>query len=112
MPFDILIINLKHLKDVIRKLYGHNNLPENYKIQAYAPGNRGSKSNDIHCWGGPTARRELQAIYTIAFLCLLRSDEVLKICHEHVLLDKENLTITLTLPFRKTHQDGGKYKLL
>lgn len=59
------------------------------------------------------ARREIQAIYTIAFLCLLRSDEVLKIRREHIVYDMVNDTITLTLPFRKTHQDGGKllYKL-
>ena len=51
-------------------------------------------------------RRALQAIYAIAFLCLLRSDEVLRIEREHVKV--EGNKIILTLPFRKTHRDGGE----
>jgi hypothetical protein len=54
-------------------------------------------------------RRALQALYTIAFVCLLRSDEVLKIRRDHIELVKEDDEIqymVLTLPFRKTHQDG------
>ena len=51
-------------------------------------------------------RRAIQAIYTIAFLCLLRSDEVLQIKREHVKLEGDK--IILTLPFRKTHRDGGE----
>lgn len=62
---------------------------------------------ELDDWGGGMTRRALQAIYTIAFLCLLRSDEVLKIRREHVVLEEDD-SITLTLPFRKTHQDGGK----
>jgi len=53
------------------------------------------------------------AIYTIAFLCLLRSDEVLKIRREHVVYELEpQPRIVLTLPFRKTHQNGGMYAKL
>ena len=50
----------------------------------------------------------LQAIYTLAFLCLLRSDEVLKIQSSHIQFVKEEDTeyMVITLPFRKTHQDG------
>lgn len=81
------------------------------RINNYAPGVRDKKKEELDKWGGPVARRELQAIYTIAFLCLLRSDEVLKIRREHLVLsdpvDGEIPTVTLTLPFRKTHQDGG-----
>jgi len=55
------------------------------------------------------ARRALQAIYTIAFLCLLRSDEVLKIRREHITYEPGPVPrLVLTLPFRKTHQDGGR----
>ena len=52
----------------------------------------------------------LQAIYTLAFLCLLRADEVLKIQFEHISFSKEDglSCIKLTLPFRKTHQFGGE----
>ena len=66
-----------------------------------------------HAWngkGGALARRALQAIYTIAFICLLRSDEVLKITRNHITFLKDGTNgIILTLPFRKTHQAGGTY---
>ena len=59
--------------------------------------------------GGARARRALQVIYTIAFICLLRSDEVLKINRTHITyLDDGTDGIILTLPFRKTHQGGGE----
>jgi hypothetical protein len=73
-----------------------------------------TQSESIHVWGGPLTRRALQAIYTIAFICLLRSDEVLKIRHDHIEFVKEDNNIqymVLTLPFRKTHQDGRKFSL-
>jgi hypothetical protein len=57
-------------------------------------------------------RRALQAIYTIAFICLLRSDEVLKIQRDHIEFvegDDNSEYMVLTLPFRKTHQDGRKF---
>jgi hypothetical protein len=53
----------------------------------------------------------LHAAYTIAFLCMLRFDEVLRIeAHYIEVLDghEETGEIRLTLPFRKTHQNGGK----
>lgn len=59
-------------------------------------------------------RRAAQAIYTIAFLCLLRIDEVLKIQIEHIeFIDRgtKDYRMVLTLPFRKTHQFGGKLPL-
>jgi hypothetical protein len=50
----------------------------------------------------------LQCIYIFAFLCLLRSDEVLKIKYEHIkIVDKAKGQIVLNLDFRKTHQHGG-----
>lgn len=51
----------------------------------------------------------LQCIYIIAFLCLLRFDEVLKIQAHHLeVIDEIKGQIKLTLPFRKTHKYGGK----
>lgn len=48
----------------------------------------------------------------MAFICLLRSDEVLKIrCENLEFVEGENPHFILTLPFRKTHQHGGKSKL-
>jgi len=59
-------------------------------------------------WGGGRVRRMLQCIYTIAFLCLLRFDEVLKIQAHHIeVIDEAEGHIKLTLPFRKTHKHGG-----
>jgi hypothetical protein len=49
----------------------------------------------------------MQAIYLIAFTCLLRFDGVLKIQQHHVeVVNPEHGHIRLTLPFRKTHQMG------
>ncbi|KAF8814125.1 hypothetical protein BYT27DRAFT_7250346 [Phlegmacium glaucopus] len=62
---------------------------------------------DIHQWGGPMHRRAVQAIYTIAFLCMLHIDEVLKIQMYHIEF-KPGEKIILSLPFRKTHQFGGE----
>ena len=60
-------------------------------------------------WAGGRKRRMLQAIYTLAFLCLLRFDEVLKIqMHQLKVIDRSQGHFKLTLPFRKTHQYGGK----
>lgn len=62
---------------------------------------------DLNEWGGGRARRLLQAAYTIALLCLLRFDEVLKIqAHDVKLVTKTS--IKLTLPFRKTSQFGSQ----
>ncbi|KAG1869945.1 hypothetical protein F4604DRAFT_1584165 [Suillus subluteus] len=59
-------------------------------------------------WGGGRVRRLLQAAYTVAFLCMLRFDKVLKIqVHDlHVHKDKPD-EVVLHLPFCKTHQNGG-----
>ena len=56
--------------------------------------------------GEPLTRQALHAIFTIAFICMLRSDEVLKIWMEH--MEILPTKVTLTLPFRKTHQFGDK----
>ena len=61
-------------------------------------------------WGGARLRIMLQCIYAIAFLCLLRFDEVLRIELKDIeVIDKLKGHIKLTLPFRKTHQYGGNF---
>jgi len=63
---------------------------------------------NITHWGGGRLRLMLQCIYTIAFLCLLRFDEVLKIqAHHFEVIDEGRGEIKLILPFRKTHKYGG-----
>jgi hypothetical protein len=52
----------------------------------------------------------LQCIYVIAFLYLLRFDEVLRIELKDIeIIDKLKGYIKLTLPFRKTRQYGGNF---
>lgn len=82
----------------MEKLYDCNHLPENWTICDDQP--------TTHKWGGPLTRRVAQGIYTIMFLCLLRVDEVLKIKMEYIVF--EDKKVIITLPFRKTHQFGGK----
>jgi hypothetical protein len=48
-------------------------------------------------------------MYSIAFLCLLRIDEVLRIQLRNIRVhDTESRIVELMLDFRKTHQTGGK----
>ncbi|KAF9032472.1 hypothetical protein BDZ89DRAFT_1037064 [Hymenopellis radicata] len=80
---------------LLEKLYIHNHKAENS-----VPGQIASGS-----WGGGTARALLHVIYTFAFTCLLRSDEVLQTqAHDIRIIDDE--TIEYTLPERKTDQYG------
>jgi integrase len=87
----------------MEKLYDYNHLPEYWKICDDQPY---TNKHSIHNWGGPLTRRAALAIYTVMFLCLLRVDEVLNIKMEHIVF--EDRKVILTLPFRKTHQFGGK----
>ncbi|KAH9009450.1 hypothetical protein EDB84DRAFT_1658745 [Lactarius hengduanensis] len=96
------MLSLHRRKDTLKKLYDFNRRPENWDLKDYTPG---TKKKDGDQWGGPRARRLLQLAFTLAFSCLLRVDEVLKIqSHDFVLLDPH--TLVLTLPFRKTSQFG------
>jgi hypothetical protein len=95
------------LQRILKELYHFNHQEEVWAIKDYAPGTR-SKPHHDHEWGGGRARRLLQAAYTIAFLCLLRFDEVLKIQAQDIEVLSET-SISLTLPFRKTSQFGGKW---
>ena len=101
-------------------MYHYNHRSENWDLNKskaipYRP-DAPSEAESIHIWGGPLTRRALQAIYTIAFICLLRSDEVLKIRRDHIEFvkddrhgDDDTQYMVLTLPFRKTHQDGRTF---
>jgi hypothetical protein len=124
-------ILFQSIKGILRKLYHYNHRVEYWDLNSRpkpiqtgstalsglnndpgASDSTQSRSESIHNWGGPLTRRALQAIYTIAFICLLRSDEVLKIRRDHVEFVKEDDNseyMVLTLPFRKTHQDGRTF---
>jgi hypothetical protein len=93
---------------LLKKLYDFN-----FSIPVYDLGEAptmpaGTLVHDDHSWGGGRLRLMLQCIYTIAFLCLLRFDEVLKIEAHHLeVMDEATGEVKLTLPFRKTHKYGG-----
>ncbi len=61
-------------------------------------------------WGGRNLRIMLHALYVISMVCLLRYDEALHILWRDVEFQKlpdGKFKLTLKLPFRKTHQNGG-----
>ncbi|KAF8872930.1 hypothetical protein CPB84DRAFT_1896096, partial [Gymnopilus junonius] len=91
---------------ILEELYHFNNDPEGWHRSLGTL--EGAPSPSFHSWAGPRHRLELQAIYTLAFVCLLRVDEVLKIRWEHIDIQLQNKKMVLTLPFRKTHQFGGQ----
>ena len=87
---------------LIKKLYDFN-----YSFSIYRLGEALVVWND-NTWGGGRLRLIIQCAYTIAFLCLLRFDKVLKIQAHHLeVIDKGRGEIKLTLSFRKTHKYGG-----
>ncbi|KAN0084001.1 hypothetical protein V8E55_007505 [Tylopilus felleus] len=100
----MLICACVALQDLLYKLYHYNHQPSHWDIHPYIPGAASHSQSQLHDWGGGRARRLLQAIYTTAHLCLLRSDEVLKI-QAHDMTFYEN-GVAILLPFRKTHQNG------
>ena len=90
---------------LLKKLYDYNKQYELKSMQWQ----RRLRGNSEHIeWGGAKLRMMMQCIYTIAFLCLLCFDEVLRIELKDIeVIDNERGQIKLTLPFRKTHQYGG-----
>jgi hypothetical protein len=89
-------------------MYHFNHHPENWTIKNYAPGKHSNKNSES--WGGGCTHRLMSAAYTIAFLCLLQFNEVLKIqVHDIKFVDTaEGSYIELLLPFQKTEQCGGE----
>lgn len=57
---------------------------------------------------GPRGRRLLNLAYSIAFVCLLRIDEVLRIEHRHITL-LPNGKLEINLDYRKTSQFGREF---
>ena len=99
--------NVLLTQETLEQLHDFNLQPENWDIKSYAPGTKKTADDP---WAGGRARRLFQLAYTIAFTCLLRVDEVLKIqCQDIKLVNnKGEVALQVTLPFRKTEQFGGK----
>ncbi|KAK0435126.1 uncharacterized protein EV420DRAFT_1217721, partial [Desarmillaria tabescens] len=86
--------------DDLLRLYDFNRRPENWDNTKLSAAN----------WCGGNMRRLLQAVYLVAFTCLLRIDEALKIqVHDLRFYDDEldgTACVSVTLPFRKTNPYG------
>ncbi|KAJ7651100.1 DNA breaking-rejoining enzyme [Roridomyces roridus] len=90
--------------EILEELYHYNNQEHIKNIQPLGPRSRKSPANPDD-WCGRRTRVMLYAVYIISFLCLLRFDEALKIQVHEVRLIGDS-AVELTLPFRKTNQDG------
>ncbi|KDR70557.1 hypothetical protein GALMADRAFT_76008 [Galerina marginata CBS 339.88] len=92
--------------ETIKKIHDFNNLPENLIPREIVITSREARSIDD--WGGLRARILVHVIITMAFVCLLRSDEILNLCVEDIeLMDDDSITITLSS--RKNSPFGQDY---
>lgn len=93
----------------IRKLVEHNRKDEYKQLDSDPPSQKRKASK----WqAGHRLRAQLNLMYILMFLCLLRYDEVLHIEWRMVEVEEDpqrpgRSILRLQLPFRKTHQRGG-----
>ena len=92
-------------ENLLRRLYIKNETFEvSNKLQMLEKDDEG-----LRLWAGARQRRMMSCMYAIAFLCLLRVDELLHIMHHYLEMnDEETGKISLKLRFRKTNQNGSK----
>ncbi|KZV72098.1 hypothetical protein PENSPDRAFT_742880 [Peniophora sp. CONT] len=87
---------------------------ENYQDSEKAAGKRSMRADDQPNWKATsTIRHQLNFIYIISFLCLLRFEEALRIEWHWLTLEPDpdglegSLRLRLDIPWRKTHQTGN-----
>ncbi|KAL0060911.1 hypothetical protein AAF712_012306 [Marasmius tenuissimus] len=93
--------------EMIGSMWDHARLNGYWDLKPFQKQNRQGANPDA--WGGPRLRRLLHLAFVLAFLCLLRVDEVLNIRMQDIRLLKDDdgqHYLKLTLPFRKTNQFG------
>lgn len=93
----------------IRKMYEFN---KTFVEQEYGPMSKKRKQTSPEQWAGKDLRTMLHALYVVAFHCLLRSDEALRIEWHWITYEEYGegkVRLRVKLPFRKTHQTGGMY---
>lgn len=103
------------------------------KAKEFGPTSRKRKAENPAEWAGLRIRMMLYLLYLVSMLCLLRFDEALQITWADVIFQvkdpvveghwhnaapelfaegakrqPEDFRVLLNLPFRKTHQYGGK----
>ncbi|EIM91542.1 DNA breaking-rejoining enzyme, partial [Stereum hirsutum FP-91666 SS1] len=92
-------------EETIRQMYAFN---QSFTEAEYGPKKRKQASSDQ--WAGKDLRIMLHALYVIAFHCLLRFDEALRIEWHWIEWQEYSpgkVRLKVKLPFRKTHQTGG-----
>lgn len=76
------------------------------------PRKRGQPDDDPSRWANRSTRLTLNLVYIVSFLCLLRFEEALRIQWHWITLEGPDedgkYRLRIDLPFRKTHQTGGK----
>jgi len=87
--------------DVIRKIFTYNQADGRSIVQLFVPH---GKAKDT--WGSPRHRLLVHAVLTMAFVCLLRIDEVLNLRFEAIQFHSPE-QIEIELFSRKTHPFGG-----
>ncbi|EPQ50941.1 hypothetical protein GLOTRDRAFT_50099, partial [Gloeophyllum trabeum ATCC 11539] len=90
--------------EIMAQLYEVNNLSAQAEILEIDRRSGKKKSHDQ--WGGGRLRRCLHCMYTFAFSCLLRFDEVLNIKAHDVIPDPKHKRLILRLSQRKNAQFG------
>lgn len=99
-------------EETMKKLYVYNSDMQRFPpdLMSDAPSRKRKARGS---WdAGYSLRSMLNFVFILAFLCLLRFDEVLGIqWHWFTLqeLDDGTIRLKVELPFRKTHQTGGEY---
>ena len=86
--------------DQIRQMYDYNMAEGRSTVQ-----NITSRVKSKELWGSPRHRLLVHAVTTLAFMCLLRLDEVLNLRFEDIELRDDSAIVTLSS--RKTQQFGG-----
>ncbi|KAJ3551648.1 hypothetical protein NP233_g13041 [Leucocoprinus birnbaumii] len=101
--------------ELLKQLWNHNVHSPFYSMsqvdfEAYVAKQSKSERLANGVWCGPRGLRLLNLVYTLAFTCLLRIDEVLKIQYQDLIpiseKDASKAVLKLQLPFRKTDQHG------
>jgi integrase len=95
--------------DMIRKIYTYNQAEGRCDVAQYSGST--SRLRAEYDWGSPRKRLLVHTVMTIAFVCLMRIDEVLNLKFEDIKLKQDygdGNCISITLETRKTHQYGGE----
>ena len=91
----------------MKQLWKYNS---NFPLEPYGPTSHQQKADHPEDWAGYKVRMMLQLAYIVSMLCLLRYDETLRIQWGDVEFEEPSPglhRVKLSLPFRKTHQNGG-----